>query len=295
MVLLLTLLLTVVPKDVILVKGASPAASDSSTPVPEQGSVGAGRYRNAYFNLSYPIPAGWKEQPAGPPPSEGGSYVLTQFAVYDAGQRIKAHVLITAQDLFFSLVPADGAKDLVTIATRGLAAHYKLERAPEEVTIAGRAFHRMSYRAPRSGLQWRMLSTDTRCHALTFTFTGTDTATLDAAERALSAVSIARDAPACVRDYARGDNVVAKTDPLIETNRNNTIPVRVLIDARGQVRHVHLLSAFPEQSRAIITALKTWRFKPHRMNGRAVAVETGLVFGRPPYSPPGIPYGMGPQ
>ena len=296
MAFLLALLLTVIPKDAILVKGAAPAASDASTPVPEQGSVAAGRYRNAYFNLSYPIPAGWKEQPAGPPPSEGGSYVLTQFAVTDADQRVRAHVLIAAQDLFFTLVPANDAKDLVTIATRGLASHYKLESAPEEVTIAGRTFHRMSYRAPRSGLQWRVLSTDTRCHALTFTFTGTDTATLDAAERALSAVSIARDAPACVRDYASGDNVVAKTDPLFDTSRSNTIPVRVLIDAKGRVKHVHLLSAFPEQSRAIIAALKTWRFKPHRVNGKAVAVETGLIFGRPPYSPPpGIPYGIGPQ
>ena len=75
MSLLLVLLLstvTVVPKNVILVKGAMPGASDSSTPVPEVGTVSAGRYRNAYFGLSYPIPAGWKEQPAGPQPSDSG-------------------------------------------------------------------------------------------------------------------------------------------------------------------------------------------------------------------------------
>jgi len=57
---------TVLPKNAILVKGAAPSASDASTPVPEQGSIAAGRYRNAYFGLTYPIPAGWIEQPAGP-------------------------------------------------------------------------------------------------------------------------------------------------------------------------------------------------------------------------------------
>ena len=282
MVLLLTLLLTVVPQNVILVKGAMPSASDSSTPVPEQGSVAAGRYRNAYFGLTYPIPAGWTEQPAGPPPSDSGSYVLTQFALYDPDQRLRAHVLMTAQDLFFSLVATPGAKDLVATARHGLETHYEIESGPDEVTIAGRKFHRLAYRAPRSGLQWRVLSTDTRCHALTFTFTGTDTVVLDAAERGLSTVSFPRATPACVSDYASGDNVVAKTDPSFDTHRYNTIPVRVIVDAKGRVKHVHVLSAFPEQSQAIISALRTWRFKPYRLNGKAMPIETGLVFGTPP-------------
>src|SRR4051812_23604912 len=94
---------TVVPNGVILVKGAVPAASDSVTPLPEEGKVADGRYNNAYFHLSYPIPAGWTEQPAGPPPSDGGSYVLTQFAFWDRQQqRVRAQVLVSAQDLFFS-------------------------------------------------------------------------------------------------------------------------------------------------------------------------------------------------
>ena len=58
-------------------------------------------------------------------------------------------------------------------------------------------------------------------------------------------------------------------------------PVVSLVDTNGRVKHVHLLSAFPEQSQAILAALRTWRFKPYRLNGKAVAVETGLVFGVP--------------
>jgi len=273
---------TVLPKNVILVKGATPAVSDSSTPVPEEGTVSAGRYRNAYFGLSYPIPAGWKEQPAGPPPSDSGVYVLTQFALADADhQRLKAHVLITAQDLFFDPQEAADAKDVIAVIRHDLPSRYEIDSGPAEVTIAGRRFHRLSYSSPRTRLQWRIFSTDTRCHALTFTFTGVDKEALDAGERSLSAISLASAAPACMNDYASGENVIEKTDPILSTHRFNTIPVRLFIDAKGNVKHVHLLSAFPEQSQAIIAALRTWRFKPYRVNGRAVPIETGIVFGAP--------------
>jgi hypothetical protein len=287
MSLLLTLWLsaaTVLPRGVILVKGATPSASDPSTPLPEQGIVLAGRYRNGYFGLSYPIPAGWKEQPAGPPPSDGGAYVLSEFARYD-GEQLKAHVLVTAQDFFFSPLPAADAKELIATARRGLAPNYRIDSGPDEVTIAGRHFYRLGYMAPRSGLRWRILSTDVRCHALTFTFTGADTAPLDDAERAMSTISMANSAPPCVKDYAR-DNVVEKTEPQFDSHRFNTIPVRVLVDAKGRVKHIHLLSAFPEQSQAILTALRTWRFKPYRVDGKAVVFETGLVFGMPMISKP---------
>src|SRR3954468_7025002 len=109
----------VVPKNTIMIKGAAPGVSDPATPVPEDGRVAERRYRNAYFGLSYPIPAGWSEQPAGPPPSEGGTYELTQFAMP------KANVLVTAQDLFFSLMPVAGAKELVAALRRNVAARYE--------------------------------------------------------------------------------------------------------------------------------------------------------------------------
>jgi len=268
-----------VPKNQILVKGAVPSASDPSTPVPETGRIADGRYRNAYFGLAYPIPAGWTEQPAGPPPSDAGGYVLTQFASLD-GQRVKAHVLVTAQDLFFIPFAAASAKDVAAKTRSAIAERYELEKGPDEVTIAGRTFSRLAYKAsPASGLRWRMFTTEARCHALTFTFTGTDTKLLDEAEKVLSDLRIDNNAPACVNDYAR-DHVVAKTTPAL-TQRYNTIPVRVIIDAEGKVRHIHLLSAFPEQSQAVLTALREWRFKPYMVDGRAVEVETGMVFGLP--------------
>src|ERR1043165_7619876 len=109
---------TVVPKGVILVKGATPSASDASMPVPEDGVVADGRYLNRYFGLTYPIPAGWSEQPAGPPPSDSGAYVLGEFALVD-GARVRGHGLPTAQDLFFDIRHAASAKDVEEEILRG--------------------------------------------------------------------------------------------------------------------------------------------------------------------------------
>lgn len=277
MPLLLVLWLAVAPQGPILVKGTAPAASDATTPVPEDGRVAGGRYRNAYFGLTYPIPAGWTEQPAGPPPSDSGGYLLAHFGTS------RAYVLVTAQDHFFTAMPDGDAKELLAAARQSLAPVYTVESEPAAVTIAGRTFHRLAYRAPVSGLQWRVLTTDARCHALTFTFAGTDAAALDAAEQALAGLSLKTPGPACVAGYAQ--NVIAKEDPVFTSRYFNTIPVRVIVDTKGRVKHVHLLSAFPDQTQAILAALRGWRFKPYRAGGKAVEVETGIVFGTPlPYS-----------
>jgi hypothetical protein len=274
----------VVPKGVILVKGAAPGSSDSVTPLPEDGKVAEGRYSNAYFSLSYPIPAGWIEQPAGPPPSDSGSYVLTQFALWDREhQRVRAQVLVTAQDLFFSVNPAPSARELMVSLRRGVVPQYEIERGPDEVKIAGRTFYRVAYGSPLIGFHWRVLSTDARCHALTFTLTGRDKPSLDAAERAMGGISLPKesDAPLCVKGYAHDDNIVEKTEPYLAVRRFNTIPVRVTIDSEGRVKHVHLLSAFSDQSDAIIAALRTWRLKPYLVDGKRAEIETGLIFGKP--------------
>lgn len=283
MMLLLSAVSSTVPKNQILVKGAVASASDATTPVPEAGRIGGGQYRNAYFGLTYPIPAGWSEQPAGPPPSDAGGYVLTQFASLD-GERVKAHVLVTAQDLFFIPFKAATAQEVAAKARSMVPARYTIEKGSEKVTLGGRTFYRLAYKAPASGLQWRMFTTEARCHAVTFTFTGTDTKTLTEAEKLLKDLRVDNDTPACVPNYAR-DHVVAQTTPQF-TQRYNTIPVRMIIDPEGKVQHIHVLSAFPEQSQPILSALREWRFKPYLVDGKPVAVETGLVFGLPRVTAP---------
>jgi outer membrane biosynthesis protein TonB len=56
------------------------------------------------------------------------------------------------------------------------------------------------------------------------------------------------------------------------------IPVRIIVGADGSVENVHVISATDDQRRSIETALYQWKLKPYMVEGRASAVETGLVF-----------------
>jgi Gram-negative bacterial TonB protein C-terminal len=75
--------------------------------------------------------------------------------------------------------------------------------------------------------------------------------------------------------------VLEREDPVFSEARFNPVPVRFVIDREGRVEHIHFLSAFPEQAKSISDALSQWRFKPYVLDGQAVEVETGLLFGRP--------------
>ena len=90
------------------------------------------------------------------------------------------------------------------------------------------------------------------------------------------------DYPVCIKDYATPENVISRADPVLTENRFNPIPVRIIIDNNGKVKHIHFLSAFPEQSKAIGDALSQWTFKPYLQNGQPVEVETGIMFGHSP-------------
>jgi hypothetical protein len=61
------------------------------------------------------------------------------------------------------------------------------------------------------------------------------------------------------------------------------------------VKHVHLISAFAEQSAGITEALLKWRFKPYLRNGEPVEIETGILFGSPPVRPHTAANGARPQ
>lgn len=278
-----------IPAGVILVKGAVPSASGASLPLPESGSVAGGSYRNDYFGFSYQPPAGWSEQAAGPPPSNSGNYVLTQFAMRDGSRRMaKANVLVSALDLLVAPDPSANELELLKTMRDRLAPEYEVEFSPEEVTINGHRFARFGYQSRIAGLHWRVMSTEIRCHAVVFTFAGSDKNLLDAAVRRMDGLAFpanATELPHCVAGYAAGENVLEKVQPRLTDHHFNTIPARIIIDREGHVRHVHLLSAFPEQSEIITAALLRWRFKPAMVEGRPVEVETGIVFGVPSPKP----------
>jgi hypothetical protein len=278
------------PTDVILINGALPSASDHSTPLPEGGTVRKDVYNNDYFGLSYALPSGWFEKYKGPPPSESGAYLLTLLrpgANYKGGS--KGTLLITAQDMFFSPLPGHNAKETIEYTKETLPADYKVEQPPSQVTVANHAFTRFDYTSPVAGLHWYVLATELRCHTIRFVFTSPDPALLETLIKDLDGMKLAAgDAPLCVAGYAEGANVTYKVDPVLTEQKYNAIPVRLIIDKAGKVRHVHVISAFPAQAKAITEALMQWRFKPYLRDGQPAEVETGILFGAAKRAKPGV-------
>jgi hypothetical protein len=279
-----------VPPNTLIVKGAWASSSDSITPVPEGGTVTDNTYSNAYFGLDLTLPMGLTKMYDGPPPSDSGSYSLLQLTPAQTNEEPGASVLVTAQDLFFTPTGATNTQQFVRFVRDHLQADYKVEREPALVQLAGRSFLRFDYVAPVAGIHWRVLATQIRCHVVQFIVTSRDPKLTERligqmgrmklpTEAGLTSGTGGGNLPECVPDYAQDANILERVDPVFTERRFNPIPVRITIDREGKVKHVHLLSAFPDQSRSIIDALQKWRFKPYLRDGTALEVETGITFG----------------
>jgi hypothetical protein len=268
------------PAGVILVKGAWSGAAGSASSLPEEGAISGGRYVNAYFGLEYTVGSDWTQHYEGPPPSDSGYYVLAQIEPNNPSlDPSSGHILIAAQDLFFSLAPVHSASELISYQRQHLGADYRVERAPLRVRIANRDFVRLDYRSAVAGLHWHVLATEIRCHVVQFIFTGSDPKSLERLVESMKTM-IQGDAPVCIKDFATAATVLEREDPVFPELRFNPVPVRIVIDTEGKVKHIHFLSAFPEQAKGIADALSQWRFRPYLQSGQPVEVETGLMFGR---------------
>jgi hypothetical protein len=282
------------PSGVILVKGAWASASDSVTPVPEAGRVTGKSFTDEYFGMTLPLPAGWTQKFQGPPPSENGRYVLAQLRPADDYHGpSRGNILITAQDLFFTPLPAANSLELSTSETSHLQSSYRLERRLTRTRIAGRPFTAFAYGSPVAEMHWYVLATQIRCHAVEFVLSSRDSKLLERMMRDMNTMTLPAEAapeggtggggvPICIKDYAHGDHVITRADPIFTEHRFTAVPVRIIIDKSGEVRHIHFLSAFPDQESAIANALHQWRFKPYRQDGQPAEVETGIMFGRAP-------------
>src|ERR1700722_8600031 len=172
--------LTKVPEGVILVKGAWSSASDSVTPLPEGGSVTNNIYSNPYFEMTYALPPDWTDKHKGPPPSDSGLYVLADIRRPDTYKGTsRGNILITAQDMFFTPVPAANALQFVNYMKDNLQADYKLEEPPTPSKIAGRPFTFFAYWSPVAQLHWYMVATEIRCHTVELVLTSRDTKLLE--------------------------------------------------------------------------------------------------------------------
>jgi hypothetical protein len=283
--------LTKVPTVVILVKGAWSSASDSITPLPEGGSVSNNVFHSEYFGIRYALPSGWIQRYEGPPPSDSGRYVLAQIRPADRRGPIRGNILITAQDMFFTPLPEVNVLQHMKYVKDHLQVDYQLEQPLTETRIAGRSFDFLAYWAPVAQLHWYVAATQIRCHTVEIVLSSRDTKLLEnlvldlnkmilPAEAGLTTGMGGSDLPVCIKDFAGGANVIARVDPIFTESKFNPVPVRIIIDRRGKVKHIHFLSAFPDQAKAIGDALSQWKFKPYLRDGVPVEVETGIMFGR---------------
>jgi hypothetical protein len=286
---------TKVPEGVILVKGAWSSASDSVTPLPEGGGVTNNVFNNQYFGMTYTLPPGWTERYKGPPPSDSGRYVLAQIGPADTFKGpTRGNILITAQDLFFTSLPATNAFELINYTKDNLQADYKVELAPTELKIGGRSFRFFAYKSPVAELHWYVAATQIRCHVVEIVLTSRDTKLLESLLLDMNKMNVPEEAsptagtgggafPLCIKDYGRDENVIVRVDPVFTERAFNPVPVRIIIDKGGKVKHIHFLSALPSQAKAITDALGQWKFKPYVRDGRPVEVETGIMFGPAPH------------
>jgi hypothetical protein len=262
--------------------------------VPEKAEITNGIFTDEYFRMTYPLPPDWVEKYKGPPPSDSGRYVLAQLS---PGEHFKGpargSILVTAQDMFFTPLPATNAMEFIDYSKSTLDKEYKVEVSPTQIQIAGRSFAFFAYWSPVAGLHWYDLATEIRCHIVEFVLTSRDKTMLENLVRDMGSMQLSTDgsttgiggsaAPECVKDYAAGGNMITRVDPNLTEHRFNPVPVRIVVDKDGNVKHVHFLSAFPDQANAIGEAVRQWKFKPYLREGKPVEVETGIMFGHSVY------------
>jgi hypothetical protein len=252
--------------------------------IPEQGAIANGSYTNAYFDLSYPLPQQWTKGLAGPDPSETGYYVLS--TLIPTGD-LNGTVLIAAQDTFFSAKPysnvAAAASDFRQVMSRIPA--MTIDGEPSKMTIADRDVWRVDFSGV--GLYRAMFVTEIRCHLVTFNLTTREPALLSNLAQSLDNLSYAAGKrantstsfPMCDKGYAAAGNILRRVEPADAAGpRFAPVPVRIVIDTEGVVKHIHVIHASASQRKSIEDALRQWKFKPPRVNGRAVEIETGLTF-----------------
>lgn len=268
---------------VIFLLASSLCSTAMADAVPESGAMRDGSYENPYFGFALKLPSGWSAGQEGPRPSLSGYYVLANLvtAAPEPGS-----VLIAAQDLFFGDKPFADAAGMTESLRAGLhdIADLRIDPVTRTVEIGGRPFHRLDYDA--GGLYRSWLATDLRCHVVLFTVTTSTPGFRTKLVEQLDTLSFTDPAaPACREHYATAQTVLHQVEPPEMTPKGLRVPARIVIDAAGAVRQVHVLRAEPALRDDITAALMQWHFRPYAPEGSPMALETGLLIGDAPRAP----------
>src|SRR5579864_2915816 len=245
----------IVPKETIIVKGAWSSASDATTPLPEGAALTNNVFTDQYFGITYPLPPGWMQKFTPPPPSDSGRYVLAQLGrsgSFQLGQsdsskgETTGSIMITAHDMFFTPLPVANARQFVNYSRNHLPEYYQVELKPTQTTIGGQSFTFFAYWSPDAELHWYVLATQIRCHALEIVLMSRNPKALEELVRDMNnKMKLPAEAsstgglgggnvPVCIKDYASGENVIERVEPVLTERRYNAIPVRIIIDKEGK-------------------------------------------------------------
>jgi hypothetical protein len=156
-----------------------------------------------------------------------------------------------------------------------------IDREPSEMKFADRLMRRVDFSGV--GLYRSMFVSEIRCHFVSFNLTARTPELLESLARSLSNLSPATggdpaSVPVCIKDCAVADNLLHRVEPVPVGPLFTSIPVRIVIDRDGGVKHVHVIHASDEQRQRIEKALRRWTFVAPRIDGHAVEIETGLMF-----------------
>jgi hypothetical protein len=253
----------------------------SQVPLPENGKVLGGTYVNDYFDLCYPLPEGWAEGLPGSDPSDTGYYLLGTLVPQS---QPRATIMIAAQDMFFTSKFYANVAQMVGDFRQAMSKvnGMTIDRQPTEVKVADRLVYRVDFSGV--GLYRATFTTESRCHVVGFNLTANDPELLADVAASVDKLSLAdkRNSgppPRIASRITRCRRTCCKElSPPRSVPNSYPFPVRIIVDAEGGVKHIHVMRATNEQRKSIEDTLRQWRFKPYRLNGRAVEIETGLVF-----------------
>src|SRR5260370_93016 len=185
------------------------------------------------------------------------------------------------------------ALELIIYDKDSLNEDYTMEQPPTMVRIANHPFVRFEYGSPAAELHWYVLATQIRCHMVQFVFTSRDTKLIESLIQEMDKMNLPAEAgpisgkgggdvPVCIKGYAGGENAMERVIPVFGERRFNPVPVRIIIDKQGKVKHIHFLSAFPDQVKAITDALFQWRRKPTVPARQTARGQNAAQLGTPP-------------
>ena len=266
----------------VLAAGSAKSDSVAKYPVPEDGVVANGEFRDDYFGLRYPLPEGWTEDLKGPEPSATGYYSLV--ALKPEGE-LTATMQISAQDNFFAAEPVTSATGFLMDVKHHLDPSLSAPEALASTEFGGRHFARLNYSG--AGLNHSVFATEIRCHTLIFSITSSRPEMIASLTQSLQKLTFAQDLepgskntewPLCIENYVESANIVHKVEPVMTGPRYASVPVRLIIGSDGNIEHLHAISGFPEQIKSVTDALAKWEFKPYMLDGVPTRVETGILF-----------------